>query len=65
MYIRKRPKNTRYQYLETRKTAEALVLLNELNKDDEPQQGFLWIEKIVGAIVKFCCYMCGVEYDEK
>lgn len=65
MYMRKRPKNTRYRYSETRKTAEALLMLEELYKDDEPAKNASWIDRFIEVILKFCCFMCGVKYNEK
>lgn len=63
--MRRRQKNTRYRYRETRKTAEALLMLEELYKDDELAENASWIDRFIEAILKFCCFMCGVKYDEK
>lgn len=62
--MRKRPKDTRYRYRETRKTAEALLMLEDIYKDDEPTESASWIDRFIGSILKFCCFMCGVKYDE-
>lgn len=65
MYMRKRQKNTRYQYRDTRKIADALLLLNELHKNEEQPEKVWLIDVFVVSILKFCCFMCGVKYDEK
>ena len=65
VYMGKRPKDTRYRYRETRKTAEALLMLEYLYKDDDPTENASWIDRFIESILKFCCFMCGVKYDEK
>lgn len=56
---------TRMRRRESKKMAEAIVFLHELHKDDPPPEKSWLFDFFVCPILKFCCFLCGVKWNER